>query len=389
MKYDFDQIVDRSNTHSMKYEAGRSGNPCLPEHYIPLWVADMDFACAPQILDAMHRRLDRHILGYSLLGNDGKRSVSRWMSRRFGWDVPPEQVIFSSGVVPALFAAVEHLSAPGDAVLLMTPAYHPFNDALRRYGRTPLYSRLIETESGRYEIDFDDFEAKVKRADCKLFFLCNPQNPTGRVFTEAELRRIGEICFANGVFVVSDEIHADLTRVGQRHIPFAKLFPKEKRIITCTSPSKSFNIAGNNHSHLIVPDEHIRREWDTNVYCSMPTALGIDAVMAAYDEAEDWLEELRAYLDGNFTMMAGLLAEKLPKAVFHVPEGTYLGWVNLAPLGLPEQKLKELVSRAGVFVQFGEDFVDNGDCHMRVNAACPRSVLKEALERICDALNAY
>jgi len=388
MKYDFDQIIDRSNTHSIKYEAGHAVNPYLPEHYIPLWVADMDFACAPQILGAMHRRLDKQILGYSLLGDDNRRSVSRWMSRRFGWDVPTEQIIFSSGVVPALFAAVEHLTAPGDAVLLMTPAYHPFNDAIHRYKRTPLYSRMIET-GARYEIDFADLEEKAKRNECKLFFLCNPQNPTGRVFTEDELRRIGEICFKNGLFVVSDEIHADLTRTGRRHIPFAKLFPDENRIITCTSPSKTFNIAGNNHSHLIIPDERIRREWVSGSYCGMPTALGVDAALAAYDEAGDWLEELRVYLDGNFAMMAGLLAEKLPKAVFHVPEGTYLGWVNLAPLGLPEQKLKEFVSRAGVFVQFGEDFVDNGDCHMRVNAACPRSVLKEALERICGALNAY
>ena len=387
MKYDFDELVDRSGTHSLKYEACQKINPFLPEDSIPLWVADMDFACAPQILSAMRRRLDKRILGYSVLGEDTQAAVSRWMDRRFGWAVAPEEIVFSSGVVTALYAAVEHLTKPGDAVLTMTPAYRPFDAAMKNYGRTPLYNRMIEGADGRYSIDFADFEEKAKRPDCTMFFLCNPQNPTGRVFSEEELRRIGEICFASDVFVVSDEIHADLTRAGQTHIPFAKLFPGEKRIITCTSPSKTFNIAGNNHAHLMIPDEKIRREWSSRSYCGHPTALGIDAAIAAYEEAEDWLEELKSYLDENFRKMGDLLAAKLPKAVFRVPEGTYLAWVDLTAYVLTEQQLKEKISRAGVFVQFGEDFVDHGDCHMRVNAACPWSVLKEGLERVCKALN--
>jgi len=389
MKYDFDETIDRSGTHSFKYDAGKQIDPYLPDDYIPLWVADMDFACAPQILDAMHKRLDRRILGYSMLGGDSKSAVVDWMQNRFGWTILPEQIVFSSGVVTALFAAVGHLTKPGDAILLMTPAYHPFNDAIRRYGRTPLYNRMIQTQDGKFEIDFDDFERKAKRGDCTMFFLCNPQNPTGRVFSREELTRIGDICFANDVFIVGDEIHADLTRTNQTHIPIAALYPREKRIITCTSPSKTFNIAGNNHSHLIVPDEKIREEWSKNSYCGHPTALGIDAAIAAYRESGDWLEELRTYLDGNFEMMKAMLAEQLPKAIFQIPEGTYLGWVDLRALGLSEEKLNEIVSRAGVFVQFGRDFVDNGDCHMRVNAACPRSVLREGLERICGALKAY
>lgn len=389
MKYDFDEIIDRSETHSMKYDAGNRINPYLPNDYIPLWVADMDFACAPQILDAMRNRLDRRVLGYSMLGDDSKSAVVGWMDRRFGWTVSPEQIVFSSGVVSALFAAIEFLTRFDDAVLLMTPAYHPFDDAIKRYKRTPLYNRMIQTQDGRYEIDFEDFERQAKRRDCTMFFLCNPQNPTGRVFTREELTRIGDICFANDVFIVSDEIHADLTRKGQTHIPIAALYPNEKRIITCTSPSKTFNIAGNNHSHLIIPDESICKEWSRGHYCGLPAAVGIDAAIDAYNEAEDWLDELRVYLDGNFKMMRALLADRLPKAIFQIPEGTYLGWVDLCALGLTEEALNEVVSRAGVFVQFGKDFVDNGDCHMRVNAACPRSVLKEGLERICNALKMY
>jgi len=389
MKYNFDEVIDRNGTHSMKYDAGNRINPYLPSDYIPLWVADMDFACAPQILDAMRSRLDRRILGYSMLGDDSRQAVVGWMQRRFGWKISPEQIVFSSGVVSALFATIEFLTRPEDAVLLMTPAYHPFDDAIKRYNRTPLCNRMIQTQDGRYEIDFDDFERQAKRKDCTMFFLCNPQNPTGRVFTREELTRLGDICFANDVFIVSDEIHADLTRAGQMHIPIAALYPNEKRIITCTSPSKTFNIAGNNHSHLIIPDESICAAWSKNHYCGLPAAVGIDAATAAYNKAEDWLEELRVYLDGNFEMMKAMLADRLPKAIFQIPEGTYLGWVDLSALDLSEETLNEVVSRAGVFVQFGKDFVDNGDCHMRVNVACPRGVLKEGLERICSALNAY
>ena len=383
--YNFDEWIDRSGTHSLKYEAGATVNPFLPEEHIPLWVADMDFAVAPPILAAMRKRLDRRILGYSILGDDCKESVSRWMQRRFGWTVSPETVVFSAGVVAALYAAVEQLTKPGEAVCFLTPAYQPFNAAVRRQNRQAIYSRMQE-QDGYWTIDFDDLERQLSRSDCTMFLHCNPQNPTGRVFTRDELLRLGELCRKYDVFLVSDEIHADLTRVGQAHLPIAMLFPDAKNILTCTSPSKTFNIAGNNHAHIIVPDARIRAVVSYSAYCGHPGALSIDACMAAYDESEDWLEELRTYLDGNFAMMRALLADKLPKAVFRVPEGTYLAFVDLRAYCSDEQALKERISRAGVFVQFGEDFVDNGNCHMRVNAACPRSVLKEGLNRICAAL---
>lgn len=384
-KYDFDEIIDRAGTHSLKYEAGRTANPYLPEEYIPLWVADMDFAAAPPILAAMRHRLDRRIFGYTDLGDDCRNSVCRWMLRRYGWEVPPDQIVFSAGVVRAIFAAVGQLTNPGDEVCFLTPAYHPFDDAVRRQNRVPLYSRMRQ-ENGCWTIDFDDLAAKLRRSTCKLFIHCNPQNPTGRVFTRDELLRIGELCFANGVPIVSDEIHADLTRIGQAHLPMASLFPDETRIITCTSPSKTFNLAGNNHSHIMIPDPNVRHRWMQSGCAGHPGALTVDASMAAYDESEDWLEELRAYLDGNFAMMHALLADKLPEAVFQIPEGTYLGFVDLRALGRNETELKKRISSAGVFVQFGEDFVENADCYMRVNIACPRSVLKEGLNRICSVL---
>ena len=385
MKFNFDEIIDRAGTDAVKLEAGAKINPYLPEEHIPLWVADMDFACAPEILSAMQTRLDRRILGYTNLSDACKTSACRWMERRYGWKTEPEQIVYSAGIVTALFAAVAHLTQPGDEVCFLTPAYHPFGDAVIKQCRVPVYSRMIY-QDGSWTIDFADLSEKLSRPHCAMFFHCNPHNPTGRVFTEVELKRLGKLCFSNDVFVVSDEIHEDLTRRDMVHIPLAKLFPKEERIITCTSPSKSFNIAGNCHAHLFIPNDALRRDWTKNYYNGHPNALSNEATVAAYDGSEDWLEELRDYLDDSFTMMKQMLDERLPKAKFTIAQGTYLAWVDLSGYGLSEQELKKRISQAGVFVQFGEDFVDNADCFMRINLASPRSMLREGLERICRAL---
>ena len=385
MKYDFDEIIDRGNTSSIKLEAGEKVNPYLPKEYIPLWVADMDFACSKEILSAMRERLDCRIIGYTSLSEDCKASAIRWMERRFGWKPEQEQVVFSAGIVSALFAAVDRLTKPGDEVCFLTPAYHPFDDAVKKQGRVPVYSRMLY-QDGAWKIDFADLSSKLSRPNCVMFFHCDPHNPTGRVFTETELLRLGKLCFSNDVFVVSDEIHEDLTRKGKTHVPLASLFPSEKRIITCTSPSKSFNLAGNCHAHLFIPDDSIRRDWTKNYYNGHPNALSNEATIAAYERSENWLDALRDYLDESFAMMETLLSARLPKARFALPEGTYLAWVDLSCYDLSEQELKRKISQAGVFVQFGEDFVDNADCFMRVNLASPRSVLREGLERICRAL---
>jgi len=385
MKYNFDEMIDRAGTDSIKLEAGEKINPYLPKDHMPLWVADMDFACAPEILSAMHRRLDRQILGYTNLSDACKTSTCSWMERRFGWKTDAEEIVFSAGIVAALFAVVARLTQPGDEVCFLTPAYRPFDDAVKKQGRVPLYSRMI-CQGGNWTIDFDDLSEKLRRSSCKLFFHCDPHNPTGRVFTEAELTRLGQLCFSNDVFVVSDEIHEDLVRKGLTHIPLAKLFPEEKRIITCTSPSKSFNLAGNNHAHLFIPDDTLRRDWTKNYYNGHPTALSGEATIAAYDRCEDWLEELRDYLDESFAMMKQVLGEYLPKAIVTIPQGTYLAWVDLSGYGFSEQELKKRISQAGVFVQFGEDFVDNANYYMRLNLASPRSMVREGLDRICRAL---
>jgi cystathionine beta-lyase len=389
MQYDFDEIIDRRGTYSIKLEAGRKLNPSLPDDYIPLWIADMDFACPEPILAAMRARLDRRILGYTATENDlYLDTVVRWMKRRYDWQIEPDWISFSSGIVPALFAAVDCLTQPGDAVLMMTPAYHPFDAAVKRHGRKALYAPLLANE-GYYEINWADFEEKAQRPDCTMLFFCSPQNPTGRVWTEDELQRVGEICFANGLFLVCDEIHADILRQGQTHIPLAKLFPDEARLMTCTAPSKTFNIAGNRHANLIIPDETIRRQWNARANLGHPGALTVDATIAAYTQCDGWLEALKAYLDGSFSMLDKALKERLPKAVFSVPEGTYLAWINFSKLGLTDAQLNECISRAGVFAQFSGSFVHNDTGCMRLNMASPRQVLAEAIDRICKALENY
>ena len=385
MKYNFDEPIDCAGTDSIKLEAGEIINPYLPKEHIPLWVADMDFACAPEILRAMQARLERKTLGYTNLSEACKLSACRWMARRCDWEVAAEQIVYSAGIVAALFAAVARLTKPGDEVCFLTPAYRPFDESVKKQGRMPLYSRMIR-QDGNWVINFADLSQKLSRPTCTMFFHCNPHNPTGRVFTETELLRLGRLCFSNDVLVISDEIHADLTRAGITHIPLQKLFPRERRIITCTSPSKSFNLAGNNHAHLFIPDETLRRDWTRNNYNGHPNALSNEATIAAYDRSEDWLDELRAYLDETFAMMKQMLNEHLPQAEFAIAQGTYLAWVDLSDCGLSELELKRRISQAGVFVQFGEDFVDNASCCMRVNLASPRSVLREGLERICRAL---
>lgn len=386
-RFDFDEIIDRTGTNSIKFEAFRNGRPELAADCIPMWVADMDFACPQPILDAMHRRLDRRILGYSALIDPAYGiAVSGWMQRRFGWNAPAEQIVSSSGIVTAIQQSVAHLTAPGDGILLFTPTYMPFYSSITERGRIPVFCRLACDADGRYGIDFEEFARLAAKAENKLLFLCSPHNPTGRVWTEDELRRIGEICFANDVFIVSDEIHADLVRVGKKHIPFASLFPNEKRLITCTAPSKTFNIAGNQLANLFIPNEAIRKEWREKCYCGHPSPLSVDAVIAAYNECEEWLDALRVYLDGNFRLAAQTLNAALPGSNYRAGEGTYLMWYDTAFTGLTESALRARIERAGLCVEYASDFQDNADGYLRINIACPRSVLEEALRRLIAAL---
>lgn len=385
-KYDFDEIIDRSSTNSMKYEAGKNIEGLRQDH-IPLWIADMDFACPTPVLDAMKARIDKRILGYSMpYSEEYFESVIGWMKKRHNWNVKRESIVYSSGVVTALNVVVNQKSNEGDGVIFCTPAYAPFYYAAVNNRRTPVFSRLIN-DGEYYTFNYDEIESLAKNEKNKIFFLCNPHNPTGRVWREEELRRVIDICLENDVFVVSDEIHGDIIRKNEKYIPALTLYPDCKNIMACTAPSKTFNIAGNQLSNIIIPDEAFAEKWQCDHIGGMPNPLAIDACRAAYNECEDWLEELKAYLDENLRFAETFLNEKLPKAVYKYPEGTYLAWVDISAYGSDEE-VKRKISANGVFIEYGNnDFIRDAEGHIRINIACPFSVLKEAMERIEKALN--
>ncbi len=385
--YDFDEIIDRENTNSVKYSTGTINNPYLPAEHIPMWIADMDFACPWPVLDAMKARLDKRILGYSqVLDPEYYLTVIDWMKRRYGLDVDFDMIVSSSGVISAMKVAVERLTKPGDGIIINTPAYHPFDDSTKSFGRTPVYSPLINTD-GYYTFDYEDLEKKAKDPKNTMFFLCNPHNPSGRVWREDELRRVADICFANGVFIFCDEIHCDLLRKGQRHISLGTLYPDKKDgYMTATAPSKTFNLAGNQLSNILIPDKALANDWRMGMYCGMPNPLSIDACKAAYTECDDWVDALCAYLDANFAYVDACLKKHLPKAKFRVPEGTYLCWIDLRALGMSDEELKKTVSRAGLYIEYADEFVADGEGFVRVNIACPRATLEKAMRILCTSL---
>ncbi len=385
-RYDFDRIIPRKGTNSVKWMPAGSMNPLLPEDYIPMWIADMDFACPKPVLDAMRARLDREILGYSSFGDpEYLEAVTGWMRRRHGLDVDPERIVFSAGVVGAVKAAVADFTSEGDSVLITTPSYAPFYHAVEDNGRTAVLSPLKKRE-GRFEIDFEDFERKASDPKVTMYILCSPHNPTGRVWREDELRRMADICFDNGVLIVSDEIHSDLVRTNEKHIPLAKLYPGCDKIITCTAPSKTFNLAGNQLSNIIMPDLDSAKRWKSSHRCGMPNPLSIVACRAAYNECEDWLEQLKGYLDDNFKLLCEFTSQNLKGVTAYIPEGTYLAWVDFSGCGLGDKELSERIARAGVLLEYSGEFVANDEGYARMNLACPRSVLKTALERIKSAV---
>lgn len=394
MQYNFDQIIDRRRTNSLSADGFRdflfsnTGRRFdRPDgDFIRMWVADMDFAVPDVILDAVRARLDRQILGYTLMYDSAYYdALTAWSEKHYGWRFAREQLCISPGIVPALYDLTGLLCAPGDKVLILTPSYGPFGGAARRHHLQLVCSALVRTPDG-FVIDFDDFARKAADPAVKLCIFCNPHNPTGRVWTREELTRVGEICLENGVYLISDEIHCDLLRTGLRHTPLATCFPESDRIVTCTAPSKTFNIAGLMFSNIVIPDRALRKRWHAGREDEV-NPLSLAAAEAAYTGAGEWLTQLRAYLDGNFAMMEQMLAESLPEARFSVPQATYLAWVDVGAYTRPGENLTARFADAGVVLEGGDKtFVGNAETSIRLNLACPRAVAEEGLRRICRAL---
>ncbi|MBO5772624.1 MAG: PatB family C-S lyase [Clostridia bacterium] len=384
MKYNFDELINRVGTQCIKYDCAKTFNPELSDDFIPMWIADMDFAIPSVILQSMKAVLDQRILGYSFgLSQEYYQSVINWMKTRHQIEVKKEEIVTSCGVVTAMKQAVLHLTNVGDKVLIQTPSYRPFYNSINDNGRIAIFNRLIY-KSGKYEIDWQDFEEKAKQ--CKLFFLCSPHNPTGRLWTKDELQKMSEICFENGVFIFCDEIHHDIVRNGNKVVSLKSLHQTNPLLITATAPSKTFNLAGNNHSNIIVNDTALAQKWRDSRACGSSSLMSTEACKTAYEQCGDWLDQLNAYLDENVEFCKEYFRQNLPQAVVCDCQATYLLWVDLTAYSTDNSFLRTKISKAGVYLEFGDEFVENGDGFARINVACPKSVLKTALERIVSAL---
>jgi len=381
MKYNFDKITDRRDTYSIKYEPAWRGKP---EDVLPLWVADMDFAAPPCVQEALVRRAEHGIFGYSEPDEAYFDVIRKWFEKRLNWTPRREWLTITPGVVNALYIAVRALTQPGDGIVIQQPVYYPFESSVIKTGRQLLVNELVYSQ-GRYSIDFADFEEKIKQA--KMFILCNPHNPVGRVWSREELTRMGEICLRCGVTVIADEIHEDFIYSGHKHLVFASLDPDFDNItVTCTSPSKTFNLAGLICANIFISNKDLRGKFkDEYARCglSQPGVMGLEACKAAYEGGEDWLEQLLDYLAGNMQLLKSYLLSNIPKIKLIEPEGTYLAWLDCKELGLSAKKLDEtLTNRGKLWLSAGSSFGKGGNGFMRINAACPRSVLSNALERL-------
>lgn len=384
MEYDFDTIIPRRGTNSYKWDTPEA------EGVLPMWVADMDFRTAPAVVRAVERRAAQGIYGYTKVPAAYYEAVVDWFAGRHGWRIRPEWMIYTSGVVPALSAVIQALTEPGDRVIVQTPAYNCFFSSIRN-SRCELSANPLLYHEGRYTVDFDDLEAKAADPKAKLMLLCNPHNPSGRVWTPAELRRMGEICLRNGVLVLSDEIHCELSYEGHGYTPFASLSGEfERRSVMCLSPSKAFNLAGLQIANIVTPDAEIRRRIDrainVNEVCDV-NPFGVEATIAAYNEGAGWLDALRGYLWANFRYLQAFLAENLPQTVVVPLEGTYLAWIDCRALGMSSERIAQrLLDEGRLMVNPGTLYGPGGEGFVRLNFACPRAVLAEGLERLVRIL---
>lgn len=398
MNYDFDEIIDRRNTNAMNtdgfrgyiFHAGPEMKfPYADEEFVRMWVADMEFAVAPEIRRAIKDRVDKRIFGYSMVfGDDYYQAFSKWCRDKYDWSFPKEELVFTPGIIPALYELVGDLTAPDEKVLITSPSYGYFLHAAEFNHRELVCSRL-RNDKGWFTIDFDDLEKKAADPKVKLLIWCNPHNPTGRMWSEEETRRVCEIVRKYDLWMISDEIHCDLIRCGRRHIPTAKVMPDYQKLITCMSASKTFNMAGLMFSNIIVRDPAVRKlmaEHDKLFGCVNP--LSVTASQAAYEKGDAWLSELRAYLDENFRFVESFLKENLPEAVFRLPEATYLAWVDLGRCLPDEPDLPGFfANKAGVLLEGGDSlFVDNAEGFIRLNLAMPRSIIEKGLLRMTEAI---
>ncbi len=389
MKYNFDEVIERRGSGALKYDdlETRFGNPDL----IPLWVADMDFATPPFIIDAISERLQHPILGYTLEPADYRPAIIDWIRSHHGWEIRPEWITFIPGVVKGIGFAVNTFLKPGEKVIIQPPVYHPFRLVPLANGREVVYNPLKEVKGEhRYEMDFENLE-KIYDKDCKMLILANPHNPAGIVWDRETLRRLADFCYKHDIIVVSDEIHCDLAMWGKKHIPFASVSKEaEECSITFGAPTKTFNIAGIVSSYAIVPNAKIREKFFMKLMANeleAPHLFAPIATIAAFRKGEEWRKELLEYLQGNIEFIESYCKENFPEIEPWRPEASYLVWLDCRKLGLDQEALNDLfVNKAGLALNDGAMFGKEGEGFMRLNAAAPRATIAEALDRLKKAL---
>lgn len=382
--YDFDEIIERRNTSSQKWDMAPGGG-MLSDTVIPMWVADMDLSCPPKVIEAIHKAADRKIFGYSYLSGSYMETVCEFYRRRHNFTCSAEQIVFTQGVVSALGHAVNALTEPGDGIIIQPPVYPPFFNVVNRNGRKLIENRMIY-ENSTYRIDFDDLEEKAADPGTKMLIFCTPQNPSGRVWTIEELTRVEDICLRNGIILLCDEIHCDLIREGNEFHSVMELFYDRDNIICCTAPSKTFNIAGLAASHCFVPNEEYRNRIKARVGFIDSNPLTTAAVISAMTECDDWIDEMNAYVDGSFKLFYELCEKHFPLAKPVRTEGTYLAWVDVTAYTDDTKALeKRILDECHVYIECGDGFGSKG--FLRVNLGCPRSYIIEAMERVSGLLN--
>lgn len=385
MEWDFDRIVDRRNTGSLKWD--------VADGELPMWVADMDFPTAPAVREAIRARAEHGIFGYSIVPDAWYEAYISWWRDRHGFAMERDWLIFCTGVVPAISSMVRKLTTPAEKVLLMTPVYNIFFNSILNNGRQVLESRLLY-DGAEYHIDFEDLERKLADPQTTLMLLCNPHNPIGKIWDRETLERIGALCSKHHVVVISDEIHCDLTAPGRHYVPFASVSEAcRDNSVTCIAPTKAFNIAGLQTAAVSVPNPVLRHKvWrglNTDEVAE-PSAFAVDAAIAAFTGGGEWLDALRVYLEDNKNLVREFIKKELPMLHVVPSEATYLLWVNLGSLRISAEEAAETIRRkTGLYLSAGNPFGGDGGSFLRLNAACPRTVLEDGLSRLKEGIEAW
>ena len=383
MKFNFDKIIDRTNNFSAKWS--EMNKNFGTNNLLPMWVADMDFLTAPCVMEALKDRLEQGIFGYTTRPSSYNESIVNWLDNRFSWKINQEWLMFSPAVITSISLLIQNLTQKNDKIMIQEPVYSPFHSIVESNERSLVISPLVKLDDGSYVMDYEDIEAKIK--DVKVFILCNPHNPVGRVWTREELTRLGEICLKHNVLVISDEIHSDIILKNHKHTPFASISKEfSENTITCMAPTKTFNLAGLQSSFLVISNPYYYEVMDkafSILDIKRNNAFSLVATEAAYNYGEDWLYELIKYIEDNVDFAIDYIKNHMPQLKVKKPEGTYLLWVDFSNLNVDKKDLKNaLINKGRIALSDGSSFGIGGDGYYRINLACPRSMVLEGLKRI-------